>query len=270
MTDERAPAPDSLAQSDPWRELRRLTPARIALGRVGASLPTAEVLDLQLAHARARDAVHRPLDVAALERDLARRGYPTCVVRSAAPDRATYLQRPDLGRQLEADSLAQLERHVWPDAGRWKVAFVCADGLSPLAVQLHAANLLDGVTAAIGAAGWAIAPIVIAQQGRVALGDGIGAALRCDVVAMLIGERPGLSAADSLGVYITYAPRLGRTDAERNCISNIRPNGLGYAAAARSLLYLLRESRRLRLSGVALKDASEDGAPDALDDRNIH
>lgn len=230
---------------DVWAGLRDLTPARIGIGRAGDALPTAEQLELRLAHARARDAVHTPLDIGALQQALA--GQPVVHVASAAPDRATYLQRPDLGRTLrpgEADKLAASE----PD-----IAFVIADGLSPLAVQRHAPLMIEA--ARLRLQSWTVGPIVVATQARVALGDEIGEALGAQFVVVLIGERPGLSAADSLGIYLTFGPRSGRRDSERNCISNVRPPvGLPYELAADKLVALLTEARRRELTGVELKD----------------
>jgi ethanolamine ammonia-lyase small subunit len=229
-----------------WRDLRRYTPARVALGRTGNAIPTAAHLEFQAAHAAARDAVHTELDVARLQADLAAAGLAACCVRSACPDRRTYLLRPDLGRKLDgssADALTPVET-----AG--KIAFVVCDGLSALAVQRHAASLLALAVPALepGAA------IVIARQGRVALGDEIGERLGAAAVVVLIGERPGLSTPDSLGVYLTWMPRRGRTDADRNCLSNIRPDGMPLPEAARKLHWLATEMRRLQLSGVGLKD----------------
>ena len=226
-----------------WRDLRRFTPARVALGRVGNGLPTEAHLAFQAAHAAARDAVHAELNVEQLTADLAAAGLSSTLVHSACPDRRTYLLRPDLGRRLAEGEAARLV----PVPG---IAFVVADGLSATAVQRHAAPLLAQVMPALGATG----PVVIARQGRVALGDEIGTALGADAVAVLIGERPGLSTPDSLGLYLTWQPRPGRTDAERNCISNIRPEGLPIPEAAAKLLWLIAAMRRLALTGVALKD----------------
>jgi ethanolamine ammonia-lyase small subunit len=244
---------------NPWQALRALTPARIALGRAGGSLPTREVLDFQLAHARARDAVHLPFDAPAIEAALHAQGLPTLQVQSAAGERSVYLQRPDLGRRLAPTARQLLERHTaaQPAGARYDAAFVVADGLSALAVHSHAVAVLTRVVATLSAEGWAIAPVVVARQGRVALGDEVGELLGAEQVAILIGERPGLSAADSLGIYLTYGPRVGRADSERNCISNVRPEGLSYDAAAFKLAYLMREARRLKLSGVDLKDDSD-------------
>ena len=226
-----------------WSDLRRFTPARVALGRAGNGLPTAAHLEFQAAHAAARDAVHAVLDVAALRRDLLAAGLESIAVHSEAPDRRTYLLRPDLGRRLRASE------HVPPTPGA--LLFVICDGLSATAVQQHAVSLLRQAIPLITGP---IAPVVVAEQGRVALGDDIGEAMGAEAVAVLIGERPGLSAADSLGVYLTWQPRRGRTDAERNCISNIRPGGLDPAAAATKLAWLIGAMRRLELTGVGLKD----------------
>lgn len=246
-------AQPGLAQADPWRGLRALTPARIALGRTGSSLPTAAHLDFQLAHARARDAVHEALVLAALGDSLAQAGLRWVPVQSAAGDRIRYLQRPDLGRRLDTASRDLLRRTV-EHAEAVDAVFVVADGLSAVAVQRHAVPLLALVSQHLGAEHWRIAPVIVAEQARVALGDEIGALLHASVVVVLIGERPGLSAPDSLGAYLTWQPRPGRTDAERNCVSNIRPEGLGYEAAAAKLHYLMTEARRRKLSGIALKD----------------
>lgn len=244
MSEPGAPAP-SLREI--WATLRATTPARIGLGRVGNTLPLGDVLDFQLAHARARDAVHAPLDVAALAADLA--PLPVLTVHSDAPDRPTYLRRPDLGRRLSATS-----RDALPPLGAGcDVLFVIGDGLSATGVQRGAAALVQACIAELP--GLAIGPVVIATQARVALGDPLGEALRARVVVVVIGERPGLSVADSLGLYLTYAPRTGRADSERNCISNIHAaGGLSPQAAAAVLGRLLRESLQLGLSGVGLKD----------------
>ncbi len=229
-----------------WLDLRRFTPARVALGRVGNGLPTAAHLAFQAAHAAARDAVHTALDVPALLADLARAGIGARVVRSACPDRPTYLRRPDLGRRLDEADRAAIAAAPAPGA----TVFVLCDGLSPAAVQHHALPLLAAVLPALREAG----VVAVATQARVALGDAVGEALRADAVVVLIGERPGLSAPESLGAYLTWAPRRGRTDAERNCISNIRPEGMPVATAAAKLLWLLGQMRQRRLSGVGLKD----------------
>jgi len=237
-------------QPDPWTELRAYTTARLALGRSGNSLPTDEVLRFGLAHAQARDAVHLPLDVAALEAELARLGCRTLRVQSAAPDRQTYLLRPDLGRRLSPDSARRFDGRQ-----RCDLAIVVGDGLSALAVQRNAAPLVAQVLA-LAPPGWMIGPVVIATQARVALGDEVGEAMGARFVAVLIGERPGLGSPDSLGVYLTAAPRIGRMDSERNCISNIRREGLDHLSAARRLWWLCGQAKRIGMTGVGLKDES--------------
>lgn len=248
-----------------WAHLRQLTPARIALGRAGASLPTDAQLDFQFAHAQARDAVHLALDVDDLAHQLQEKGFDTLQLHSAAPDRDTYLKRPDLGRRLSEESAAHLDDHAQSAAG-CDLVIVIADGLSALAVQRHALPLLQRIGEQIEADGWRLAPISLVQQGRVALGDEVGERLQAKMVVMLVGERPGLSSPDSLGVYFTYAPKVGRTDADRNCISNIRIEGLSYNFAAHRLVHLMREACRRQLSGVSLKDEADmaslnDGTP---------
>lgn len=236
-----------------WRNLRNHTMARVALGRAGNGVPTAAHLAFQAAHAAARDAVHAALNTTALRDELTVSGFDSQTIQSAAPDRKTYLLRPDLGRRL-APGVASTLR---PMPGC--LAFVVCDGLSAVAVQHHAATLLTLMRPLLDA--WHIAPVVVAAQGRVALGDEIGAALEAAAVAVLIGERPGLSAADSLSVYLTWQPRSGRTDAERNCISNIRPKGLPIPAAAAKLAWLIGQMRALQMTGVGLKDQQLTGLP---------
>lgn len=241
-----------LTPTDPWIQLAAHTPARLALGRAGASLPTRAVLAFSLDHARARDAVHAAFDPVALAAGLGSIGQTLCI-DSAAGDRATFLRRPDLGRRLDTPSRALLKAQ---GRGPYDIAVVVADGLSGTAVHRHAAPLLAALQPHIAAAGWSLAPLTVASQARVALGDEIGQLLEARLVLVLIGERPGLSSPDSLGAYLTFAPAVGRTDAERNCVSNIRPQGLGYDAAATKLAWLMGESLRLGLTGVALKDES--------------
>lgn len=242
---------------DPWTELRRHTPARIALGSSGNSTPTDELLRFGVAHAQARDAVHLPLDVQALHRALLEQGFGDVLeLESAAPDRATYLRRPDLGRQLSARShelLSQIQ------AAGCDLLCVIGDGLSATAVQRHAVAVLTQLKPRLDSAGFGLGPVVIAQQARVALGDPIGEALNARSVLMLIGERPGLSSPDSLGAYFTWAPRSGLADSQRNCVSNIRPQGLSAVDAANKLAWLVAAARSLGASGVALKDESSDG-----------
>jgi ethanolamine ammonia-lyase small subunit len=240
-------------EKNPWAALRQHTMARIALGRAGGSLPTAEVLRFGLAHALARDAVHLALSVDETERGLQSRKLSSLRVHSQAIDRRTFLLRPDLGRRLNEASAALLSG---TGTGGQDVAFVLADGLSAPAIQRHSLPLLDLILAMLQNE-YSVAPIVIAEQGRVALGDEIGERLHVSLVVMLIGERPGLSSPDSLGMYMTFGPRVGRNDAERNCISNVRPQGLSYEAAALRLVWLMRESMQRKLSGVALKDGSD-------------
>ncbi|HRD76473.1 MAG TPA: ethanolamine ammonia-lyase subunit EutC [Hyphomicrobiaceae bacterium] len=256
-----APGPSVIA--DPWTALRRLTTARIALGRAGVSLPTRAHLEFQLAHARARDAVHEALAVAPLAAAVEALGLTTLALRSAAPDRTLYLQRPDLGRTLDPASRTLLERRAAarPDTPRRRrpsadLAIVIADGLSALAVARNAAPLISAVLPHATREGWTLAPVAIVEQGRVAIGDEIGALIGARAAVVLIGERPGLSSPDSLGVYLTFDPKPGRTDAERNCISNIRKGGLAPASAARTLAYLVREALARKFTGVELKDES--------------
>jgi len=234
---------------NPWQSLRRFTAARIALGRSGVSQPTAQQLAFQLDHARARDAVHLALDHEALSATLAASGMQCVSVHSATRDRQVYLQRPDLGRRLDDASREKLAALAGAPCD---LAIVVADGLSALAIEQNAAPLLRSLMARLD--GWRISPITIVEQGRVAIGDEIGHLLRAQMVVVLIGERPGLSSPDSLGLYLTWAPQPGLSDASRNCISNVRPAGLTYEAAAFKLHYLLSEARRRQLSGVALKD----------------
>ena len=241
---------------NPWDQLRQFTAARIALGRSGVSVPTAPQLAFQFAHAQARDAVHLELDDAALASDLTEAlGLPCISVHSAAADRATYLRRPDLGRKLDPASRAALDR-----PGTYDIGFVIADGLSALAIERHALPFLRSF---LGTA--VMAPLVIVRQGRVAVGDEVAELLGIELVIVMIGERPGLSSPDSMGLYLTWQPRVGMTDERRNCISNVRPDGLSYDDAARKLHYLVDEARRRGLSGVALKDNSGAEAP-AIDD----
>jgi ethanolamine ammonia-lyase small subunit len=225
-------------------DLRSFTPARVALGRSGHSLPTGELLRFQLDHARARDAVYCELDPGAI-------GLPHVVLRSAARDRVTYLRRPDLGRTLQPDSRAQLV------PGEYDAAIVIADGLSAPAIHHHAAPFLDALLPRL--TDWRLAPLSVVLQGRVAIGDEVGEALGARMVVVLIGERPGLTSPDSLGIYLTWDPRPGRTDAERNCISNIRTEGIGYDLAAHKLHFLMNASRTRRLSGVSLKEDASIG-----------
>lgn len=240
--------------ADPWQQLRQFTQARIALGRVGTSLPTAEVLNFGYAHAMARDAVHLPLDVEMLQRECTAAGWSALHVHSRAVDRTSFLLRPDLGRRVDADGWAQLQ--AIKAAQPPDMVFVIGDGLSALAIHKHAIPLMAEIRRQAPAA-WQFGSVVMSSQARVAIGDEIGAALGARVVVMLIGERPGLSSPDSLGIYMTYDPKIGRHDAERNCISNVRLEGLSYKAAAKKLIWLAQQALQLRLSGVGLKDESD-------------
>lgn len=243
-------ANDTVIQN-PWQALRRYTDARIALGRSGVSQPTAAQLAFQLAHAQARDAVHHALDVARLRQALEEQLQLTNIaLRSAAESRQVYLQRPDLGRRLHPSSRAALEGQGCD------LAIVLADGLSALAIEQNALPFLQALVPRIAGEGWTLAPLAIVEQGRVAVGDEVGQLLGARAVLVLIGERPGLSSPDSMGLYLTWAPRVGLTDESRNCISNVRSAGLGHAEAAARAHYLLAEAFRRELTGVALKDES--------------
>ena len=246
MTDRPAPR-------DPWSALRALTSARIGLARAGASLATAPLLELRLAESRARDAVHESLDAPRLAADLAPFAGPALTVASAADDRRSYLMRPDLGRRVAPGAEALLAPH----AGACDLALIVADGLSARAVQTHAAPVLARLIRALRANSWRIAPVVIVRHGRVAVGDAVAAALGASSVAVLIGERPGLSAPDSMGAYLTWRPGPHTTDADRNCVSNIRPEGIGYAEAGETIARLLGAMRVRGVSGVRLKDETE-------------
>lgn len=236
-----------------WQALRRHTAARIALGRRGVSVPTGAHLAFQLAHAQARDAVHLALDGAALASALAQQGQASVALHSAAATRGDYLQRPDLGRRLDVASRARLAAGG-KEANGVDLALVAADGLSALAVQRHAAPFLAALRERLALEAWTVSPLHIVAQGRVAVGDEVGELLGARAVLVLIGERPGLSSPDSLGLYLTWAPQVGLLDDRRNCISNVRPEGLAYAQAAYRLHYLLSQAFSRQLSGVALKD----------------
>ncbi|RON34720.1 ethanolamine ammonia-lyase [Pseudomonas brassicacearum] len=242
---------------NPLLELRRLTPARIALGRTGTSMPTSAQLDFQYAHAQARDAVHLPFDHAGLSSQLAERGRASLLLHSAATDRNSYLQRPDLGRKLNDESAQTLRDYASANPGGVDLAIVVADGLSALAVHRHTLPFLTRMEDQIVNDGWSVSPVILVEQGRVAVADEIGELLGAKMVVILIGERPGLSSPDSLGLYFTYNPKVGLTDAYRNCISNVRLEGLSYGMAAHRLLYLMREACRRQLSGVNLKDEAQ-------------
>lgn len=249
--------PNSPVTENAWRQLRQLTSARIALGRVGTSLPTEPLLDFQFAHAMARDAVHTPLDCVALADSLAGIGIECLQLHSAAKDRHTYLQRPDLGRKLSEDSTDLLRKYRASTEDEYDLVIVVADGLSALAIQRHTLPFLKRLKDDVAAQGWKVAPISIVQQGRVAVADEVGELMAAKMSLILIGERPGLSSPDSLGLYFTYDPQVGLTDASRNCISNVRLEGMAYGNAAFRLMYLMTEACRRQLSGVDLKDETE-------------
>jgi ethanolamine ammonia-lyase small subunit len=249
MTDKRPPA----VIDDPWQALKRFTNARIALGRAGMSLPTRRHLDFQLAHARARDAVTLPLNFQELAKNLDRHGIPSIQLQSRAPDRQTYLQRPDRGRLLDTDSAGALkqtaEGNRSPD-----VALVIADGLSSNAIDAHAVNLTARLASELTKKRLRYLPVCLVRGGRVAVGDHIGEIMSSRMTVLLIGERPGLSSPDSMGIYFTYGPKRGVSDAGRNCISNIHARGLTYDGALGKLLFLIAEADRLKRSGVRLKE----------------
>jgi ethanolamine ammonia-lyase small subunit len=231
------------------KDLRTFTMARVSLGRAGNALPVRELLDFRAAHAAARDAVHVALDIQGLRMECKQRGWEGISLHSAAANRPHYLRRPDLGRRLSEPSRSLLT------PGSYDAAIILADGLSALAVHRHAIAVLERLIPRL-APSWKLGPIALVEQGRVAIGDEIGATLRAKLTLILIGERPGLTSPDSLGAYLTWNPRPGKTDAERNCISNIRPEGLPYEQAAARIFALLTESRRRKLSGVHLKEVT--------------
>jgi len=255
----------SIVTENVWRVLRQFTDARIGLGRAGVSLPTHELLKFQLAHARARDAVHFPLDVNELLEDLCgsemvSSQQPPLLLKSQAEDRLTYLQRPDLGRCLSDASLESLATHRAGNEDRPDVAIAIVDGLSSSAIRNNALAMVKQFLADLDEEPepWTIAPLTIVEEGRVAIGDQVGEVLGARVVVVLIGERPGLSSPDSLGIYLTWEPEHGLSDARRNCISNVRPGGLSFEQASQRLLYLMREAKKLGTSGVNLKDRTEE------------
>jgi ethanolamine ammonia-lyase small subunit len=238
---------------DAWHELRRHTQARIALGRAGVSQCTADHLAFQLDHAAARDAVWAALDVPLLLAALSASGLDAMELQSRAPDRSTYLLRPDLGRQL-SEASADLLQARCSGVSSFDVALVIADGLSARSVQHQSVPVVAALRQRMLQRGWSVAPVSVVRQGRVAIGDGIGGLLGARLSIFLVGERPGLSSAASMGAYLTWNPRLGRTDAERNCVSNIHPGGLSVQAGIEAIWHLASESLRRMLTGVGLKD----------------
>jgi len=261
---------------NPWSALREYTDARIGLGRTGVSLPTSKLLEFQLAHAKARDAVHLSLnkeelinsfknvslELELLEEDGAKgvlkEGISPIFLHSQASTRDIYLQRPDLGRRLDEESKRKLSK--LPKAKSYDLAIVIVDGLSSIAIKENAIEFIDKLSKSLveDNQNWILAPFTIVEQGRVAIGDEIGELLNAKTVLVLVGERPGLSSPDSLGLYLTYEPKIGLNDSNRNCISNVRKDGLSYEEATKKALYLLKESRKLKLSGVQIKDRTED------------
>ncbi len=265
--------PRSLVTENVWRVLRQFTGARIGLGRAGISLPTHELLKFQLAHAQARDAIHFPLDVKRLVENLnaspaALPGNSPLLLKSQAQDRLTYLRRPDLGRSLSKESVQYLARYRACGQGEPVLAIVIVDGLSSSAIQNNAEPMVTQFLTDLErvSEGWRLAPLTIVEQGRVAIGDEIGKCLGASLVVVMIGERPGLSSPDSLGIYLTWGPERDLSDARRNCISNIRPDGLSFEQASQRLLYLMREARRLRISGVSLKDRTDEVVIETTED----
>ncbi len=235
---------------DPWGQLKQYTSARIALGRSGGSTPTPECLDFKLAHARARDAVHEHFEINQLAAEIEMLGIDTLLVNTRACDRTIFLKRPDLGRRLDSTSENLMKQH----ARRYDLVILVSDGLSALAAHRQTKTLLAKLLPTLREDRWTLAPIVLARFGRVALQDPVGELLHAKIALILLGERPGLSSPDSLGAYFVFNPRLGNTDAQRNCVSNIRPEGLSPPAAADTLYYLLSQAKSRGISGIELKD----------------
>jgi ethanolamine ammonia-lyase small subunit len=250
MPDDSPDPNDHLVISDKLARLRRFTPARIALGRAGSGQLTATGLRFMLDHARARDAVHATLDFEAIGQSLRERDWSVVHVRGAAADRAEYLRRPDLGRRLSPAGRLAIDSERRGD----DVAIVAADGLSALAIEINLLPLLDYLRRFMLARGLTIGPLVLVEQGRVAIGDEIGELLGAKLVVVLIGERPGLSAADSLGAYITWRPQISMMDSSRNCISNIRPAGLPPEDAATQIVDVIELAFKHAITGVRLND----------------
>jgi ethanolamine ammonia-lyase small subunit len=243
--------PGQFPEDDLLGQLREFTAARIRIGRTGASIPVKQSLAFKLAHAHARDAVYSELDINKLTADLKQFDLPVLQLHSKAAYREQYLQRPDLGRQLNEESIDQLNNH---SVNGIDIVIVIADGLSAAAVNSNAVSLLKILVPQLQSAGLKLAPVCLVKQGRVAIADDIGTQLKARLSLILIGERPGLSSADSMGAYLTFDPRPGLTDESRNCISNIRPQGLTFKPAAKKIFYLVQEAFKRKLSGVALKD----------------
>ena len=263
---------------NPWQSLRQFTSARIALGRAGTSIPTHEMLAFQLDHARAKDAVHRELDIENLVKQLGTKENINkhtpdlpMVVSSKVSNRFMYLQRPDLGRQLDEESWERIQNYHDTNKTNYDLSIVIADGLSSIAIQNHAAPVIDRLISLLCVDpkhNWTLAPITIVSQGRVACGDDVGECFKAKITLILIGERPGLTSPDSMGLYITWQPVRGKQDSSRNCISNIRPEGLGYEEACQKAYYLLNESLKRQVSGIDLKDRSGDGNSQTLENQS--
>jgi ethanolamine ammonia-lyase small subunit len=247
------PEHNNIVESDNWEFLRKLTAARIALGHAGVSLPTKELLAFRLAHAQARDAVYSGLDKAKVISQLSKAGFDFLEIKSTSNSRNEYLKNPNSGRKLHGNSMELLKQH----AVAYDLCFIIADGLSATAVNEHAVEVIQILHAKLKRLSWSIAPVLVAEQARVALSDEAGSLLKAEIVVMLIGERPGLSSPDSMGAYMTYRPESGLTDERRNCVSNIRPDGLSYHFAAEKLFYLLTEMKTRKISGVQLKDRQD-------------
>lgn len=240
-----------------WEQLKQFTDARIALGRAGGSLPTRPALAFQLAHAEAKDAVLKKLDIALLEQQLSALQHKMLHVQSDAADKDVYLKRPDLGRELSEESRLQLKQYAQQHPAAYDVLIVAGDGLSARAIEDNAPYFIQQFYTACHEQNWSVAPLVIAVGSRVALGDEIASILRAKMLVMLIGERPGLSSPDSMGIYYTWQAQKGCHDAMRNCISNVRPAGLPVQVAIQRLVALMRKSCALGMSGVHLKDEHE-------------
>jgi ethanolamine ammonia-lyase small subunit len=241
----------SSTDPDPWHSLKAYTDARIALGHTGTAIPLQEVLKFKMAFAHAKDAVYSQLEINKLQNELAEIGVSNCLLQSQAQSRAEYLQRPDKGRQLDRKSVLELQKF---EPSEPEVAIILADGLSATAINLHAIPVLKSLISALQKANYRLSPVSIVEQARVAIGDEIGHLLGAKITVILIGERPGLTSPYSMGAYLTYAPRPGLTDERRNCISNIRPEGLSFEMATIKITYLIQEALRLQLTGVTLKD----------------
>jgi ethanolamine ammonia-lyase small subunit len=248
---------DTQVQNNPWQYLRQYTDARIALGRVGGSLPTQAHLAFQADHAKARDAVHLPLDYALLQKKLLTFGFPVMLLESCADTREVYLQRPDLGRHLSDNSIVLLKQHTETKKQVYDISITITEGLSSLAVTDNIENMLGSLLPELETLGLSVAPLSIVKQGRVAVADQVGFYLQAKMSVIFVGERPGLSSPDSLGIYFTFAPKPGYPDSKRNCLSNVRSRGMKCQQASERLIYLIQEANKRGYSGVNLKDETE-------------